>query len=296
MNRTLSLLWALALLLLAGLAQAADSCYPTEITAPPLRSQTLVVFDETSAHDPTAWRDFRAATLGLATQPGQRLVMLRFAGIAPGQLLSRDLDERIEDPITHPDQVAELRIGPFKRSQACVRQRQSNAQAAVQARLAQWAARPSDQLARSEIVHFVRQVLLDFAQPGLPTRVLVYSDGVQNGSGMVFYKAGRPRDIDPQLEARLLPPGSQPASPAAPSPAPVAVYWWGLLVAMPPPATAASAPARQAGYASAQMLEHYTRFWQQALTTWGASKVQIGPTLSNPDFLLPASGRPKPAG
>ena len=293
MNRTLSLLWASALLL-AGLAHATDSCYPAEIAAPPLRSQTLVVLDETSARDPTAWRDFRAAVLSLAALPGQRLVMLRFAGIAPGQLLSRDLDERIEDPITHPDQVAELRIGPYKRSQACVRLGQARAQAAVQSQLAQWAAMPSDQLARSEIAHFMRQVLQDFAHPSLPTRVLVYSDGVQNGSGMVFYKAGRPRDIDPRLEARMLPPAGAP-TPAARS-APVAVYWWGLLGAPPPAASAAGAHAKQAGYANAQMLDHYTLFWQQALTAWGASKVQIGPTLSNPDFLSPASGRPKPAG
>ena len=293
MNRTLSLLWASALLL-AGLAHATDSCYPAEIAAPPLRSQTLVVLDETSARDPTAWRDFRAAVLSLAALPGQRLVMLRFAGIAPGQLLSRDLDERIEDPITHPDPVAELRIGPYKRSQACVRQGQARAQAAVQSQLAQWAAMPSDQLARSEIVHFMRQVLLDFAHPALPTRVLVYSDGVQNGSGMVFYKAGRPRDIDPRLEARLLPPAGPP-TPAARS-APVAVYWWGLLGAQPPAASAAGAHAKHAGYANAQMLDHYTLFWQQALTAWGARKVQIGPTLSNPDFLSPTSGRPKPAG
>ena len=293
MNRTLSLLWASALLL-AGLAHATDSCYPAEIAAPPLRSQTLVVLDETSARDPTAWRDFRAATLSLAALPGQRLVMLRFAGIAPGQLLSRDLDERIEDPITDPDQVADLRIGPYKRSQACVRQGQALAQAAVQRQLAQWAAMPSDQLARSEIAHFMRQVLLDFAHPNLQTRLLVYSDGVQNGSGMVFYKAGRPRDIDPSLETRMLPPVSPPMPMSRP--APVAVYWWGLLAAPPPAASAASAPAKQAGYASAQMLDHYTRFWQQALTTWGASKVQIGPTLSNPDFLLPPAGRPKPVG
>lgn len=265
----------------APAAPAAGACYPADIPAPPLRSQTLVVFDETSARDPTAWRDFQAAVQRLAADPAQRLVMLRFAGIAPGQLVARDMDTRLDAAITDPDQIAELRIGPFKRSQACVKRQWAAAQQAVQAQLAAWSSTQADQLARSEIVYALRRVVADFATPGLPSRLLVYSDGVQNGSGLVFYNAGKPRDIDPALEARRLAQAGQHL-PEQAGPARLAVHWWGLLVDTPAPARAGrTADAR---YASAQMIEHYSRFWREALLAWGASSVQIGPTLNNPDL------------
>lgn len=281
----LKLLLVLVALLCAALpalaAPTTTACYPAEIPAPPLRTQTLVVFDETTARDPTAWRDFQAAVQRLAAEPAQRLVMLRFAGIAPGQLVARDIDTRLDAAITDADQIAELRIGPFKRSQACVKRQWAAAQQAVQAQLVAWSNTQADQLARSEIVYALRRVVADFAKPGLPTRLLVYSDGVQNGSGQVFYSAGKPRDIDPALEARRLVQAGQHL-PEQAGPARVAVYWWGLLVDTPLPARASGATDTR--YASAQMIEHYSRFWREALLAWGASSVQIGPTLNNPDF------------
>ena len=109
----------------------------------------------------------------------------------------------------------------------------------------------------------------------------MYSDGVQNGSGLVFYNAGKPRDIDPALEARR-PAQAGQHLPEQAGPARLAVHWWGLLVDTPAPARAgATADAR---FASAQMIEHYSRFWREALLAWGASSVQIGPTLNNPTF------------
>lgn len=268
---------ALGLLQTVQAQSPAPSCYGEDIPAPPVQHQTVLLVDLTTEQDAKAFRDFRAAALTVARQSGQRLVVLSFAGIAPGEMLARELDLSIESPISDEEVINNARIGPFRRSQKCVAQRLAKAPALVQAALDKLQGPGAKgQLARSEIVFAMRQSIADFARPGTSTNFLIYSDGLQNGSGMSFYRDGAVRPIDAAVEGRLLERLGQDR-PLTDGGA-YRALWWGLLAQ---PENAKQGTAR---YFNANVLARLAGFWSHALAGWGAKKVDIGPTLNNPDF------------
>lgn len=259
------------------------SCYPADIPAPRSTLQTILVIDRTAPLDANAVRDFIAAGKVAAGRFGQRLVVLSFAGLAPGENLNNVLDLKIEAPIEDPQVRANARIGPFKSSQRCVQKRQQQALEKLTATLTEQLRPPSKALQRSEIVYALRRTLESFAAAELSTLMLVYSDGVQNGSGLVFYdKSGHPRRIDAKVELRKLKQTGQSAPPRE-ALGPTKVLWWGLLVPEPAPV---GTPPR---YYSADWLEQYSTFWRAVLTGWGVPAIAIGePSLLNPDLAHPA--------
>lgn len=283
----IALLFALSL---SAQAQfTTPSCYSQDIQAPAVQRQTVMIIDLTTPKSTVAVRDIRAAALASARDNGQRFVVLTFAGIAPGETLGRELDLTIESPITDEEVINNSRIGPFKRSQACVKERLRKAPEQVLATLDRLLQGPTQPLPRSEIVYALRQSIADFAQPGMTTRFLIYSDGLQNGSGMSFYKAGAARQIDAGAENRTL----QRLGQAQPQSETVGLYrvlWWGLLTHEPE--TGKHAPTR---YLNADALSQLSRFWANTFSSWGAKDTTIGPTLNNPDLhYLPLPGPTKP--
>lgn len=253
------------------------SCYSAEVPAPLITEQTIVLLDLTAPLEGNPVRDFVAAVTAVARRPGQRIVILPFAGIAHGETVSRALDEVIEAPITDDDVINNARIGPFKRSQKCVHGNHMKIQAKIQAVLATLLKQPEQPMAKSEIVYTLRRSIADFAQRDLVTRMLVYSDALQNGSGMNFYLNGQPRDIDPATELRKLARTKQDQLET--DPGVFRAYWWGLL-------GETGSSATKIHYRDAQTLEHYAGFWRQLLTGWKAQSVDIGPTLNNPNLRL----------
>lgn len=273
-----TLLWLVS----AAPASALEaSCYGAEVPAPPVVEQTIVLVDVTTPLGGKPAADFAAAVLAAAARPGQRLVILPFAGIAPGETVAREFDEVIEGSVFDESVINSSRIGPFKRSQRCVRERHARIKERVAATLAALRARPEQALGRSEIVYALRRTIADFARPGLTTVLMVFSDGLQNGSGMSFYKAGQPRDIDPARELRLLLSAGQDR--LAQAAGPFHAYWWGLL-----DDSGVAGPGARSRYRDVQMLDHYAAFWRRVLMDFGAQGVDIGPTLNNPDLRLVA--------
>jgi predicted phosphoribosyltransferase len=257
------------------------ACYGAKIPAPPLRSQTLVLVDRTAFKDPMAWRDFQSSVAALMQQSAQRVVLLPFAGIAAGQVLARAMDVVIEPAL--PEQAREeYVIRDFKSSQACVKRRQATLAQHMDRLLQSLQAEEGRPLERSEILYTAARSLQEFHSARLPTRVLVYSDGLQNGSGMTFYRAGQPRDINPAQELVKLRSmnGSSTSTPHQAKSGDVRVLWWGLLSGPVP----AKPDAKGVHYLNAQILAHYSEFWRSALREFGASRVDIGPTLNNPQL------------
>ncbi len=292
--------WLLAILLPplfaahAAPLPADAPCYPADIPAPPLRAQTLILIDRTAWPDAVARRDFIDAAQTLVAQGGQRLVILSFAGLATGEALAREVDLRIDAPLTDAETINNSRIGPYKRSQACVAQRQQQALTRSRQTLERLLVAPDPGLTRSEIAWALARTLHDFAGSGLPTRLLVYSDGLQHGSGQSFYQPARAgesplsRRIDPDDELRKLPaslPGPANAASARAKEA-IRVWWWGLLLAEP-----RAAAARQL---DSELLARYERYWRAAVQRWRGELVAIGQTLNNPDFALPTTAQNRP--
>lgn len=260
------------------------SCYGGKIAAPPVRSQTLVLVDRTAYKDLTAWRDFQSGVAVVAQQTAQRIVLLTFAGIAPGQTLARALDVVIE-PMLPAEAAEEYVVKDFRTSQACVKKRNAALSVNLQKIMEDLQVDDVQPMARSEIAYAIDRTLKDFLPAGLPTRILIYSDGLQHGSGMSFYSAGQPRDINPAQEIKLLhklnQSGLQASSPSKAG-ADVCVFWWGLLSTT----QRTRAGTQQSNYLNAQILAHYVEFWTLALTERGVTAIDIGPTLNNPALLV----------
>ncbi len=265
---------AIALNGMAGLPNAVGgTCYSSAVPAPVVRQQTLVAVDLTTPPDARAERDFRQAVATAALQPGQRIVIYSFAGIASGEHLAAERAWIVEAPITAAKQIDQFPMRAFRQSQACVEAMRRQSQALAMVALDAVLKRRSAGFGRSEILYSLREIL-STATPELSTRVLVYSDALQFGSGVSFYGMNqRPRLIDVKAELAKL----KPSAVAAPLPAmgPLKVLWWGAL------AEGAHAGTNDRYYDSDVPLA-LQAYWQAVLTQWGASSVQFGRTVTDP--------------
>lgn len=266
----------------------APPCYGPRDPAPPVTGLTVVLIDRTAPKQGAAWRDFNAAVAQAAAHSGQRLVLLPFAGLAPGQTLARALDAVIEPPVSEAARQ-DMVIADFKRLQTCVGKRQGQVQQALTTLLAQLGQEDPAPLARSEVLYALQTSLGEFASDPLPLRLLVYSDGLQNGSGLNFYAQGAVRRIRPEQEFQrwLQTAGANPAKPPTVSQARPRVWWWGLLAQSDPTTASGGGSAR---YLDTQTLANHQSFWTHALAHLGVTQAQIGPTLNNPDLSFPSPG------
>ncbi len=263
----------------------ATPCYGPRDGAPPVQHLTVVLIDRTAPKQGAAWRDFNAAVNTALGASGQRVVILPFAGLAPGQTLARALDAVVEAPVTDTARQ-DMVIADYKRVQSCVARRQTQIRQAAAAQLLSLGQENPAPLARSEVLYALEATLSEFATSPQPLRLLVYSDGLQNGSGLNFYAQGAPRAIQPERELqRWKIEAAKAAFPHA------RVLWWGLLAQVIPladrPAAGKAAAPR---YLDAQTLAGYQRFWSEALARLGVANAAIGPTLNNPDLSFPSPG------
>ena len=262
------------------MAQQPDCYAKHNIPQPPIRSQTLALVDRTTPNPTRAVRTMAKAFAGAAVPAGQRVVVLSFAGISGTERLQMLFDEFNPAKIEDAELIESLPIRPRQRSQRCVGDAQRAWPAKVQAELsAAFSGRP-EPFQRSEIIQALIETLRNFADADISTRVMVYSDGLQFGSGVSFYGPDKhPRRIDADKELAKLPPAM--LKPALPALGKVRVYWTGLLLEDP--------AAANGGYYDAQTLEQLRLFWSRLLKGWGVQEVQIERELMNPRFEQPAT-------
>ena len=262
------------------MTMAQSSCYPKGIPMPPTSSQTIVLVDLTTPASANAVKSLRAAVKAAAAQPGQRVVMLTFAGISGTERLTPVFDEIVQAKIEDNDLIETLPIRAFKRSQDCVDAANKAWPAKVQAGLSEALPRSTAPFQRSEIIHALAETLRNFAEPGLATRLIVFSDGLQYGSGISFYGLDKlPRKIDADKELAKLP--STMSKPPMPVLGKVRVFWSGLLL---DDRGEEPAQASKGAYFDAETLEQLRQYWSRLLIGWGAQDVQIERELLNPRF------------
>ncbi|MFM8898599.1 MAG: hypothetical protein ACKOF9_01440 [Burkholderiales bacterium] len=270
------------------IASAADnvsppaSCYSSRKGgASAVKLHTVLLIDRTTPKKGLAWRDFTASVEYALNAPGQRVVLLPFAGLAPGQTFARALDVVIPPPIAAAERE-DMVIAEYNRLQRCIARTHQQAKQSMTALLKKMADEDGAPLERSEVLFALESVLADFGfGSNIPLRLLIFSDGLQNGSGFTFYTRGAVRAIEPERELLRWKPQGANAS-MHPN---TRVWWWGLL------AQDEAAQGRlNTGpvYLSADLLASYKNFWLGVLARLGVgvSKVEIGPTLNNPDLKM----------
>lgn len=252
------------------------SCY-TEVPSPGIDMVTIVLIDSTSPRAESVIADYKRVAAQATARSGQRYVILTFAGLAPGQHVTRVDDFTIEAPIRDQDLQARLPIVAFRRSQKCV----STVGAALRTHIpvVVSAALPArGDFQRSEIVYALRETLREFAVPGRAVRILVYSDALQHSRVLSFYSDRRPRRIDAEVELRKVP-AEWRAAPVAEL-GDVSVLWFGVLAQNDDPGRAAPID----DYHDPATMEQLKKFWTRLLAGWGVRRVQMGYTVLNPQL------------
>lgn len=249
------------------------SCYPSDIAHPAQSGITVGLVDMTTFREPSITLDFRTAFLKTASQPGQRVVLLTFSGLARGQNLVRVIDSTVVAPVTDEETVAYAPIIPFKESQRCVQKRLKEHVTKLTAVLDETLNQPvSPALERSEIIHSLRSVIADFG--AAPMRLMVLSDGWQHNKEVSFYTGGKPKILNAANELksveRIYHLGSSSREIKVTA-ADTKVLWWGLMMSENP-----------RFYADPKQLDELGGFWRGLLSLWGVAEVQIGNTLNNP--------------
>jgi hypothetical protein len=253
----------------SGTSAARPSCYTAaRLDVPPAQGLTLAVIDTTTPVEPAAIRGFSDAVNALASRPGERVVLVRFAGWAAGERPEVRADIYNEPPLP-ADQVKVLPMASTERLNRCLgglvyANRQRLGQALTEA-LPTGAGESSG--VQSEIVYSLRWILSEFAAGGAPTRLLVLSDGWEHSrSGVSFYEKGTPRLLDPAMELARVERAGLAVLPNKARYADLDVGWWGL-----------SAQARSAKrYVDPKEVERLGEFWQGLLRRFGARRVRIG--------------------
>lgn len=248
-------------------------CYARySIKLPPAPRQTVVLVDQTTAPGGDAYQSFERAVASAAAQPGQRLVLLTFAGFSATEHVRTLFDAVLEARERDPDFVENQVIRALRRSELCLRDAHQAWPANV--RRALDSARPPVDNAmyqRSQIVDALRFAIRNFTKATTDTRILVWSDGLEHAEGgLSFYgRDQRPRMINATEElAKLGPAASQrPASDMGA----LSVYWWGLLAG----ADAAPKTRQSRQFLSADTEHQLRSFWTALLRGWGARDVRV---------------------
>ncbi len=278
----------------ASLASAAPtSCYPKELQAyKRATTQTAVVLiDESTPRDATTEKDFKTAVDTLTSSP-TNIVLLAYAGLAPGQTL-RIVDRWVvEAPITDETIIQDVIISTNKKHQRCIRDQHAQTKAELSSALEKLFTTLPIVTERSEIAYALGSVVADFVRPNESTQIYHYSDGMQyskGANGRSFYGPDmRARKINAKTELAYFAKDPATAPRGKPQGGFVSVLWWGMLL-LPTP----ERKSEKLAYLDSATISDFRSFWTIYLTSLGADKVQIGtPTLINADFAVPVSNFP----
>lgn len=279
-------LFVFGLLALCCQAMAAPvSCYMKELQTyrPAAPANLIVLVDTSTARDGAVEKDFLASVETAANRPGN-IVLMSYAGHAPGQAL-RLIDRwSIEAPMTREDILQDVVISTVKEHKRCIDLQKKQARAGLTAALETVLATMPIATERSEIASSLSTALQEFASPDRPTLVVHLSDGLQHAKGgRSFYLNRQARLIDPAKELAYF--AKDPSTAPRAKTGFVSVVWYGML-AMP-----ASVQGSKPDYLDGKTIASFRSFWTKFLATQGVEKVQVGtPTVLNPDLSVPVLG------
>lgn len=274
----------------ATAAQAAPtSCYTGELEKHrPMPQETLIALVDMSTTPDGIAEEFTKSFKSRAGQPGRRIVVLSYAGHAPGESLRIEFEMLTEPLLDDPAVIDNTVIRTYKLHQKCIRDQQRAARDDLDAAFVRVFGAMPITTRRSEIGYALASTVDSYIRPGHSLLLMHFSDGMQLGErGRSFYGAGgRPRLIDAAAELRAFGADAPTAPRRQAAGTRFSVLWWGML-AMPVKTGA------KKEYIDTTTVGAFTGFWDGFARTLGATRVQIGaPHLINPEFDGAASPRP----
>lgn len=262
----------------AGNAAASPSCYrAAQVNPPAVVSHTVVVIDTTTPDDSAAVTGFREAVFTVAATANERVSLVTFAGLAPGQT-PKTLIDFVNEPDPDEELIERLDVATGKRLRACARKTRADNRALLAQAMTRNIAPPDRSSGDfSEIVWSLRWVGQHY---GGAQRWLIFSDGYEHSREIKyrrsFYAAGKPRVIEPANElAQVAKAGLASGLPAPPA----KVRWFGL---------GARAVTAEIAYTPPSEFDALQAFWTSLLYRWGATDVAAA--LALPDALTERSG------
>ena len=267
--QTAALRLATCLLVTAvGVCQGQElSCYqPLGVAPPPPKTLTVLMLDTTTPRDATAADSLSQLLQRILRKPGEQLVVVTFAGLAPGEfprVVARAYQEPPADEGFRTDRV----ISEVEALDECLpklwRRQLAALPKLVQQKIGSNSSGEFSELAYA--MQWLSSRYLPFL-PGTPlTRVLVYSDGLLHSrSGQSFYQRKAPRLIDAEQELARAQKDGLPMHPA-PGSRSFDLYWLGLGAQLP--------EGRK--YLAPRDVDALRQFWQRATTALGARSVHI---------------------
>lgn len=268
--------WLLAIYTPSSLA-GETSCYRSilKVQPPPTKVLNLVMVDATAPGAVAAVNGFRTIIASAALREGERFVAIPFAGLSASEVPRPVLDV-INEPEMSPEATGQVTLAAGDRMRACLKRVRANTRAELDKVIRNSVQQPSKPAGSySEIIYALREVLGSFATSEMPIRVFMYSDGAENSRGGIsFYSKGVPRLINPIKEIERVSKLGWAVLPGEKRASGLSVLWFGL----------GATPTSSKVFLSPQQMEGLQGFWTRLLQGYGASRVQIGMVLNNPEI------------
>lgn len=262
----------------AGNAVGSPSCYrAARVNPPAVLSHTVVLIDTTTPGDSAAVAGFREAVFSVAATARERVSLVTFAGLAPGQT-PRTLIDFVNEPDPDDELIEQLDVATGKRLRACARKTRADNRALLAQDMTHEIAPPDRSSGDfSEIVWSLRWVGQHYEGA---QRWLIFSDGYEHSREIKyrrsFYAAGKPRMIEPANELGQVAKAGLASGLLAP---PAKVRWFGL---------GARTMTAEIAYTPPSEFDALQTFWTSLLHRWGTADVAAA--LALPDALPERSG------
>ena len=161
-------------------------------------ADTVILIDKTTPKEASAVTAFRRSALA-AAQPGRRVVVAVFAGMARGETPTIRLDVYVP-PVPTADERFDLPVNLAREADACYRRARSAVVNAVEQAVSELTEDGSGEY--SELLYAFHWVAA-LNQGTRPLRLVVFSDGwLHSADGSTFYSSGSPRQINPEAELK----------------------------------------------------------------------------------------------
>lgn len=209
----------------------------------------------------------------IARHYGNRIIVVPFSSLTSQQPPVASFDVNNEPPLSE-EVIQNTAIKPGKLMQVCVLKNAQRNAIAVKNLVHKELQKNSTFDSYSEIFFAIKSMLAAYEPSAENSRIrlIVYSDGYINSlKGFSLYAKGKPRIPNPQKDVSSI----SKIEKIVPISKEFEVIWFGLgLTPM----------SSNKGYIAPSDLEKLKDFWSGVLEKMGASRIQIGLVVNNPDL------------